>query len=238
MLVLITLAVFGPVTQHEFTNYDDNVYITENDHVKSGFHADSIVWAFGRVNAERTYYHPLTWLSHMLDCQLFGMNAGAHHFENVLFHAANVLLLFLLLRRMTGSLWRSALVAALFAWHPLQVETVAWASERKNVLSTLFWLLTTMSYVRYAERPGGWRYAPVMLFLALGLLSKPMLVTLPFSLLLLDFWPLRRMQWFKNTAIDETGEPRFSKAPIGRCHSHRAPSRCWHCTDWRSIRTS
>ena len=193
LLSAITLLVFWPATSHEFINYDDPLYVTENPHVQAGLSQESIAWAFGRVTGEGTYWHPVTWLSHMLDCQLFGLKAGRHHLTNLLFHTANVLLLFLALRRMTGAAWRSAVVAGLFALHPLQVDTVAWIAERKNVLSTLFWMLTLLAYEAYARRPGITRYALAFTTLALGLMCKPMLVTIPCVLLLLDYWPLRRI---------------------------------------------
>jgi len=200
-LALTTLAAFWPVLECGFVNYDDPLYVTANPQVQGGLCWPGVRWAFTAQHASN--WHPVTWLSHMLDCQLFGLNAGAHHLVNVLFHTVNVLLLFLVLRQMTGALWRSAVVAALFAWHPLQVDTVAWIAERKNVLSTLFWLLTLWAYSRYAEikvrSPGSsgrgrkW-YGLALLFLALGLMSKPMLVTVPCTLLLLDYWPLKRFQ--------------------------------------------
>jgi tetratricopeptide (TPR) repeat protein len=191
-LVIATLAVYMQVTGHEIGYYDDELYVTENRHVQGGLTIDSVVWAFTTTHASN--WHPLTWLSHMLDCQVFGMNPGWHHLINVLFHLANTLLLFLVFRRMTAALWRSAVVAALFALHPLHVESVAWVAERKDVLSTFFWMLTMWSYARYVEHPGPGRYVPVLLFFGLGLMAKPMLVALPFVLLLLDYWPLARFQ--------------------------------------------
>jgi tetratricopeptide (TPR) repeat protein len=188
-LVIATLAVYMQVTGHEIGYYDDELYVTENRHVQGGLTIDSVVWAFTTTHASN--WHPLTWLSHMLDCQVFGMNPGWHHLINVLFHLANTLLLFLVFRRMTAALWRSAVVAALFALHPLHVESVAWVAERKDVLSTFF---SMWSYVRYVEHPGPGRYVPVLLFFGLGLMAKPMLVALPFVLLLLDYWPLARFQ--------------------------------------------
>jgi tetratricopeptide (TPR) repeat protein len=193
LLALITFGVYWPVRNYEFVNYDDPDYVYENPFVLRGFSRAGIVWAFGRVAGEHTYWHPVTWLSHMLDCQLFGSNAGGHHLVNALLHAANALLLFLALSKMTGAVWRSAMVAALFAWHPLQVDTVAWVTERKNVLSTCLWFLTILAYLRYTRRPGAGRYALVMACFALGLMAKPMLVTVPLILLLLDFWPLGRV---------------------------------------------
>jgi len=192
-LCLITLAVYCQVVNHEFIYYDDNVYVTENPYIKSGLTSENVVWSFtAKVLGN---WHPLTLLSHMLDCQLYGLNSGRHHLTSVFFHIANTLLLFLVLRRMTDALWRSAFVAALFAIHPLHVESVAWVAERKDVLSTFFWMLTMWGYVRYVERPGVNRYLLVVLFFVLGLMAKPMLVTLPFVLLLLDYWPLKRFQF-------------------------------------------
>jgi len=191
-LIVSTLAVYWQVTDHDFINYDDDVFVTENPYVKAGITKKGFIWAL------TTFYegnwHPLTWLSHMLDCQLYGLKAGMHHLTNLLFHIANTLLLFLLLNRMTGNLWRSAFVAALFALHPIHVESVAWVGERKDVLSTLFWMLTMWAYVRYSERAVVIWYLLVLIFFALGLLAKPMLVTLPFVLLLMDCWPIGRLR--------------------------------------------
>jgi tetratricopeptide (TPR) repeat protein len=195
LLVLFTLALFSQVRQFEFINFDDPAYITQNPIVQQGLTSEGLSWAFKKLHGDDTYWHPVTWISHMLDCQLFGPDAGAHHIVNLLFHVANVLLLFHLLRRTTGSLWRAAIVAALFACHPLQVDTVAWVTERKNVLSGMFWFLTMLAYVRYAESPTRARYAVVLLCFALGLMSKPVLVALPCVLLLMDFWPLGRVEW-------------------------------------------
>jgi len=256
-LALGTIAVYSPVIRHEFINYDDPDYIQDNAHVKAGLTWPGVVWAFKSGDADN--WHPLTWISHMLDYQLFGLNPGAHHLMNVLFHTANTLLLFILLNYMTGAMWRSAFVSALFAWHPLHVESVAWASERKDVLSAFFWMLTLLCYAHYARGKresssssssadkssasaknlqdndqrstavpsplpsvrrryseagsdgrgvgqGEVRVRPLsvlhplsspfyylsLLFFACGLMSKPMVVTLPFVLLLLDYWPLQR----------------------------------------------
>ena len=191
ILVLGVFAVYGPVLRHGFTNIDDGLYVTDNQHVQNGLTLDGFVWAFSTGHSSN--WHPLTWLSHMLDCQLYGLKPAGHHLTSLLFHACNSLLLFLLLKRMTGALWRSAMVAALFAWHPLHVESVAWISERKDVLSTFFGLLTLLAWVRYVEKPSKIRYGLALLFYILGLMSKPMLVTLPFLLLLLDYWPLNRI---------------------------------------------
>ena len=196
LLVLLPLLIFWRATFNGFVDYDDGDYVTGNKQVQAGLTATGIKWAFTTGHASN--WHPLTWISHMLDCQLFGMQTGGHHFTSVLLHVINGVLLFVLLNKMTGALWRSAFIAGLFALHPLRVESVAWVSERKDVLSTLFWLLTTIFYVRYVEQTrvqngkAKVNYALALLFFALGLLSKPMLVTLPFALLLLDFWPLWR----------------------------------------------
>ncbi len=203
-----TLAVYWPVRQFEFINFDDPQYVTENAHLQVGLNARAIAWAFQAGYAAN--WHPLTWISHMLDVQLFGLNPAGHHLTSLLFHTANTILLFLLLRQMTGAQWRSALVAALFALHPLHVESVAWVAERKDVLSTFFGLLSLWAYVRYAQSkvPGApaTHHAPrtpppvsrfyllSLLLFALSLMSKAMLVTLPFLLLLLDYWPLGRWQ--------------------------------------------
>lgn len=190
LLALITLALYWPVTGFDFVNYDDPDYVTNNPAVQHGINAASVRWAFTTDHASN--WHPLTWLSHMADYALYGLNPQGHHRTNLLIHAANGVLLFLLLWQLTGSQWRSALVAALFAWHPLHVESVAWVSERKDLLCAFFWLLTMMAYVRYA-RKGSWVfYFLTLFFFTLGLLSKPMIVTLPFALLLLDYWPLER----------------------------------------------
>lgn len=193
-LILITAAVYWQVTDYDFINYDDPLYVTENPQVQAGLTQSGMIWAFTRLTGEETYWHPLTWLSHMLDCQFYGLNPSGHHFTNLLFHLVNVVVLFLALQRMTAAVWRSAAVAALFALHPLQVDTVAWITERKNVLGAFFGILTIFSYVRYAEKPGATRYALVVTCFLLGLMAKPpALAPLPWLLLLLDFWPLRRM---------------------------------------------
>ena len=251
LLAAVTLAVFLPVARHGYVNYDDSDYVTTNTHVQSGLKWENVVWAFQSGHASN--WHPLTWISHMLDVQLFGEKAGAHHLVSVAFHIANTMLLLLLLRRMTGSIWRSFMVAALFALHPLHVESVAWISERKDVLSGLFFLLTLGAYVRYVEKSNGQRpksavqapeprgepdlatqhatrnkqhasrftfhvsrftpipapawYMLALLCFTLGLMSKPMLVTVPFVLLLLDYWPLQR----------------FRRAALGRLVAEKAP---------------
>jgi tetratricopeptide (TPR) repeat protein len=209
-LGLITLAVYWPSLTHDFLAFDDQAYVTENPQVRAGLTWPGVVWAFESFSVAN--WHPLTWLSHMLDCQLYGLKPAGHHLTNLLLHTASTLLLFLVLNRMTGAPWRSACVAALFAWHPLHVESVAWVAERKDVLSAFFFMLTLWAYERYAEAGRKNAESPITLqgsrftfhvslfyllslfFFALGLMSKPMLVTLPFVLLLLDYWPLRRVQ--------------------------------------------
>jgi protein O-mannosyl-transferase len=196
-LAAATLLAFWQVGNSEFINYDDNDYVTENLTVQRGLTAEGIRWAFTTYYASN--WHPLTWLSHMMDVHLFGLSPRGHHLTNLLLHLANTLLLFLVLHRMTKALWQSAFAAALFALHPLHVESVAWAAERKDVLSAFFWMLTLGAYVFYVERPGRTRYLAVLLLFALGLMAKPMLVTLPFVLLLLDYWPLGRFEGDKST---------------------------------------
>ena len=191
LLVAAVLVAYSPVTHNGFLNYDDDEYITNNPHVRAGLTWTTVTWAFATY--DQANWHPLTWLSHALDCQVFGLNPLGHHFANVLLHAVNVVLLFLLLQAATGFRWRSLMVAALFALHPINVESVVWASERKNVLSMLFFLLALYSYVWYTRRPGLGRYALVFCVFALGLLSKPQVITLPFLLLLWDYWPLGRI---------------------------------------------
>jgi len=191
-LAASVLVVYAQVYAFDFLNYDDTLYLTENEHTPQGLTLANVKWAFTTRHASN--WHPLTWLSYMLDVSLFGMNPGFHHLVNVLFHAANAVLLFYVLRALTaGALWRSAAVAALFALHPLHVESVAWIAERKDVLSTLFGLLALFAYSAYVRRPNGARYGAVAALFALSLMAKPMLVTLPAVLLLLDYWPLGRL---------------------------------------------
>src|SRR5438093_6782835 len=190
-LAIVTLAIYAQVVGHHFITLDDPTYIQENPMVNRGITGAGLAWAFTTFHA--TNWHPLTWISHMIDCQLFGMNAGRHLLVNALIHATNTLLVFWFLLRTTHARWPSALVAALFALHPLHVESVAWVSERKDTLSTFFGLLSVIAYVGYAKAPSISRYAWVAITLALGLLAKPMLVTWPFVMLLLDYWPLGRL---------------------------------------------
>ena len=190
-LILLTLVPYWQVLRSDFVLFDDDGYVWHNLMVQAGWTHASISWAFTTMT--QANWHPLTWLSHMLDCELYGLRPWGHHLSSLLIHLANVLLLMFLLRRATGSLWCSTFVAALFAVHPLHVESVAWVAERKDVLSAFFWMLTSWCYIRYVERPRMGRYVWVVLSFALGLMAKPMLVTLPFVLLLMDYWPLGRL---------------------------------------------
>ena len=190
-LMAVTSAVFGQTLTHDFVNFDDHVYVYENPLVIRGVSPEGIIGAFTHTHARN--WHPLTTVSHMLDCQLYGLKAGGHHLTNVILHTISVVLLFLVLKQMTDGLWQSAFVAALFAIHPLHVESVAWIAERKDVLSAVFFMLTLAAYARYVCAPSTRRYLLVALLFAFGLMSKPMLVTLPFLLLLLDYWPLGRI---------------------------------------------
>jgi tetratricopeptide (TPR) repeat protein len=190
LLVVGILSCYWRVQYADFVNIDDTVYVSENRNVQAGLTREGIVWAF--TTFEAANWHPLTWLSHMLDCQIFGLNPRGHHLTSLLFHISNSMLLFYVLCRMTGGVWKSALVAALFALHPLHVESVAWISERKDVLSTFFGLISIAAYIKYAQEKRPVSYLLCILFLGLGLMAKPMLVTFPFVLLLLDFWPLKR----------------------------------------------
>jgi hypothetical protein len=191
LLFAAVLASYSSIIHNQFLDYDDNEYITNNAHVKAGLTWANVQWAFS--TSEEANWHPLTWLSHELDSELFGLNPVGHHVVNVLLHAVNAVLLFLLLQSATGFRWRSLMVAALFALHPINVESVAWAAERKNVLSMLFFLLALYAYGRYARRPGLGRYIAVAGFFVLSLLAKPQAITFPFLLLLWDYWPLDRI---------------------------------------------
>ncbi len=189
--MLACVAIYGQTLAHGFLHFDDDLYVTDNPQVQAGLNLKSIGWAF--VTEDAHYFHPLTWMSHMLDCTLYGMHPWGHHLTNLLFHAAASVLLFLALRLLSGALWPSAAVAALFAVHPLHVESVAWIAERKDVLSAFFWMLSLGAYGLYVRRGGAVRYTLVMVAFVFGLTSKPMVVTLPFVLLLLDYWPLDRI---------------------------------------------
>ncbi len=220
VLALCTLAVYWQVNNFEFiTSFDDDIYIVDNDHINGGLTWEGIKWAFAHTHAYN--WHPLTSISHMADCTLYGLDPAGHHLSNVVLHIINALLLLYVLKRMTGALWPSAFVAAAFALHPLHVESVAWISERKDMLSTLFWILTMLAYVRYAERPTIKRYLVVALSLALGLMAKQMLVTLPFVLLLLDYWPLGRLELkgyrFRNSALT------VAPVSVSRCILEKLP---------------
>jgi len=190
-ILFAILAVYYQVYQFDFVYYDDHIYVTDNIHLHSGFSKKSVFWAL--TSDEAGFWHPLTWFSLILDYELYGLNPGGYHGTNLLLHMANTVLLFVVLWTMTVSRWRSCFVTALFALHPLHVEPVAWIADRKDLLSTFFWMLTLWAYVSYVRRPGMSRYALVFIFFTLGLMSKPMLVTLPFVLLLIDFWPLQRV---------------------------------------------
>jgi tetratricopeptide (TPR) repeat protein len=214
-----TFAVFLPVVHHDFVSYDDNLFVTENYRVQSGLSLRGAGWAFTTLSASNWF--PLTWLSHMLDVELFGMDPGGHHLTNLLWHLANTVLLFLLLRSMTGALWRSFFAAALFGVHPLHVESVAWVAQRRDVLSTFFLLLTLLAYGWYVRSPGWKRYLPVAVCLACGLMAKPMLVTLPFVLLLLDVWPLGRLGPAPRPAPDGGG--RVSPVSCRRAVAEKVP---------------
>ncbi len=193
-LVLAAVGVYFGVWHFHFVNFDDPLYVTANRHVQSGLTAETLRWAFTDATGVTNYWAPLTWISFLVDFELHGAHAGGYHLTNLILHAADTLLLFFMLRAMTGELWKSAAVAALFCVHPLHVESVAWVTERKDVLSTLFWFSTMAAYAAYARRPGPWRYLAVAASFLLGLMAKPMLVTLPFALLLIDWWPLGRLK--------------------------------------------
>ncbi len=190
-IVIAILVVYWQVRNHTFVNFDDSSYILNNPHIRTGLNFEGIAWAFSFPGFD--YWHPMTWLSHMLDCHLYGLKAGMHHQISLILHILNSMLLFLVFKKMTGAIWRSAFVAAMFAIHPMNVESVAWLAERKNVLSTFFWLFTMLTYIHYSKQPSVFRYLPILFVYSLGLMSKPMLATLPFVLLLLDYWPLCRI---------------------------------------------
>jgi protein O-mannosyl-transferase len=213
LLVAATLALYNPVNRHPFVNYDDDRYVTQNPHVHNGLTGDTIAWAFSAT--EQGNWHPLTWMSHALDYQLFHQNPAGHHFTSVLIHAGNAVLLFLFLMYATRRLGPSLFVAALFALHPINVESVAWVAERKNVLCTFFFFATLIAYCWYARKPDWRRYLAFTGLFALGLMSKPMVITLPFVLLLLDYWPLGRIQ----------GSPAASsrQAPLSKLIFEKSP---------------
>jgi tetratricopeptide (TPR) repeat protein len=216
LLAGAALIPYIQVRDHTFITFDDDLYITANSLVRAGLTWEGVKWACTTMHA--CNWHPLTWWSHMLDCQLYGLWAGGHHLTNVAFHLANTILLFLFWARVTGALWPSALLAALFALHPLHVESVAWVSERKDVLCAFFWLATMLAYARYAAAPSPRRYLLVLLFFTLGVLAKPMAVTLPFVLLLLDWWPLGRVWGGPPAAPGFAGGGERRPAPVKRVY--------------------
>jgi protein O-mannosyl-transferase len=203
-LTASSVALFSQTIYYDFINFDDPTYIINNPHLKNGIILESLAWAFKATHAAN--WHPLTWISHMLDVHIFGMNPGGHHLTNVVFHILNTLLLFIVFLRMTRMHWHSAFIAILFAIHPLHVESVAWVSERKDVLCAFFWFLTMLSYTWYATQPSVYRYSFVMLCFVLGLMSKPMIVTLPFVLLLIDYWPLNRLKSCHSKALNSVSQ--------------------------------
>lgn len=191
MLIILTIGIYWPIQNYEFINYDDSIYIIKNNNIHAGITLEGLYWAFSAKYFD--LWTPLVYVSFMLDYQLFGFHAGGYHWTNVTIHIFNTILLFFLFKNITGTIWRSAFIAALFAVHPMNVESVAWIAERKNVLSTFFWMLTMLFYVWYIKQPNWKRYVSMLISFALGLMSKPMLITLPFVLLLMDYWPLDRM---------------------------------------------
>ncbi len=230
LLALVTMALYWPAMRCDFVNLDDSDYVTVNPHVQAGLNWAGVKWAFGNTE-QATYWAPMMWLSHMLACQLFGLNPWGHHLINVLLHAANTVLVFLLFRRMTGAAWRSLILAALFGWHPLRVESVAWITERKDVLSTCFGLLALLAYVRYVKKSevqspqSKVYYGMALVLFALGLMSKPMLVTWPFVMLLLDYWPLQRVSSFKfsDSSPGPTPSLHHSTTPLPRLLLEKLP---------------
>ncbi len=211
-LFVLTWIVYAQTLRFDFVNYDDPRYVYQNTRITDGISIGNLAWAFSHIHSEN--WHPLTTITHMLDCQLHGLNAGWHHFSNVLLHSFAVVLLFVALKQMTGALWRSAFVSAVFAVHPLHVESVAWIAERKDVLSAFFFTLTLLAYSRYTSAPSIGRYLIVALVVALGLMSKPMLVTLPFVLLLLDYWPLERFETCKSRSGRRLSQLVLEKTPL------------------------
>ncbi len=209
------MAVFWQVHNHDFVDYDDKAYITQNHHVRAGWTTEGLIWAL--TTRRHSHWHPVTWLSHMTDCQLFGLNPGWHHLSSLLLHIINTLLLFFIFNRMTSAPLRSGMVAALFAFHPLHVESVAWVADRKDVLSAFFWMLSMWAYVRYTEHPCTGRYLPVWLLFMLALMSKPMVVTVPLVLILIDYWPLGRLRYRPvDEAIISQPDPALKTGSAGR----------------------
>ena len=223
LLIFVTVIAFSEVRNHGFVDYDDGLYVYENQLVQQGLTWNSVVGAFARLHLG--FWFPLTWLSFMFDYEVYGLSPGGYHVTNVLLHVANTLLLFFILRRMTGAVWRSAFAAALFALHPLRVESVVWVTERKDMLSTFFWMLTLVSYFRYVMAPKTGKYLLVILCFASALMAKPMVVTLPFVLLLLDYWPLERFAFRKERRL-ETDEVRlqaFERPTVLRLFLEKVP---------------
>ena len=225
VLAVLTLIVFFQVRTHDFTVMDDFGFIVENSHIKEGLSLKSLSWAFTTIYPD--YWHPMPWLSHMLDYELFGLNPGAYHLNSLLLHIINTILLYLTLMRMTKAYWKSAFVAGLFALHPLHVESVAWLTARKDLLSTLFLIMTIWAYTYYSERPGIGRYLLVFVCFVLGIMSKPMLVTLPFVLLLLDYWPLCRLNHGTSKCSYQIQgpeqDPVFAKSAVTRLILEKLP---------------
>jgi tetratricopeptide (TPR) repeat protein len=216
LLAISTISLFGRACSNGFVNYDDPDYVTENAHVQAGLSLEGFWWAL--TSFEASNWHPLTWISLQMDREIYGLTPWGFHLTNVLLHAASAVLLFAIFLKMTGSLWKSALVGALFAWHPLHVESVAWVTERKDVLSALFWMLTMGAYIAYVAQPGRYRYLVLVLTFGLGLTSKPILVTLPCVLLLLDYWPLRRIQ-----REDRQARSAMRQVPLAVAIGEKAP---------------
>ena len=221
LLVVVTLALYNPVSRNGFVNFDDDRYVTDNPQVQAGLRWSTISWAF--TSFDQANWHPLTWLSHALDCQLFRLNPVGHHYTNVLLHAANALLLFLILQWFTGYTARSLMVAALFALHPLNVESVAWVAERKNVLSMFFFLLAVAAYGWYVRKPSVARYLAVAALFGMGLMSKPMVITLPLVLLLLDYWPLGRSVWGRAPAHVQAERSSAAAPPLWKLCLEKLP---------------
>lgn len=220
VLILLTSLVYWQTTKYGFVAYDDDTYIQDNPYVQAGLTFKGTAWAF--TSTQTGNWHPMTWLSHMLDVEIYGLNPGSHHLTSLFLHLINTLLLYMILKNMTGAVWRSCFVAALFALHPLHVESVVWLSERKDLLSTFFWMLTIAGYIWYVKCPSLVRYLPVFLFFLLGLMAKPMLVTLPFVLLLLDVWPLGRLKsWKLNTKCSGRNTKKSKLPPQKNCKTDR-----------------
>jgi len=199
VLCILTIAAYWPVKNHPFIDFDDGPYVYKNTKVASGITIENILWAFSLSGAaadkDQNYWHPLALISHMMDVQLFGMNPHIHHASNLFFHTLNAILLFLVFSLMTGDIWKCFFMALLFALHPINIESTAWIAERKNLLSTTFWMVTMLAYIFYAKKPSISKYLLVFLALCFGLLAKPMLAVLPCVLLLMDYWPLKRTKW-------------------------------------------